>query len=93
MPLEKLDYLGEMQIEEKEPSRFGIDDEDRLHLARSEDRKVEAGDARRASSSRVLCLWILRAIRLNPGPVASKNAFQPAHNQLNLRGSGSLRSP
>ena len=93
VPLEKLDYLGQVKIEQKAPSRFGIDDEDRLHGRGPVNRNEYAEDARRASSSRLLFLWIRRAIRLNPGTVTSKNAFQPSHNQLNLRGLGELRAP
>ena len=33
VPLEELDYLGQMEVEEEAPSRFGIDDEDRNEFA------------------------------------------------------------
>ena len=45
MPLEELDYLGQMEVEEKAPSRIGIYDEDRLHGLGPEDRNEYAEDA------------------------------------------------
>ena len=67
VPFQELDHLGQMKIEKKAPSRFGIDDQYCLHPWRSGDRNARAEEARPAAISRLRCRWIRLAIRWKAG--------------------------
>jgi hypothetical protein len=46
VPLEELEDLGQMEVEEKAPSRFGIHDENRFHGLEPEDRNEYVEEAK-----------------------------------------------